>query len=142
MKYICLEDLMAFIDLINSDDDAIFWKNGINPFCLEDLVQDGINKKKVRVLYRNEKYDEFLNNVEDALRASRAMNAADDFELTLTERMFTAMYLTIYSSLKESFDKDLEKAKKDILKGEKNESELTLNSEVAVNNIRKKLKGE
>lgn len=80
------------------------------------------------------------SDVEDALRASRAMNAADGFELTPTERMFTAMYLTIYSSLKESFDKDLEKAKKDILK--ETNQELTLNSEVAIANIKKKLKGE
>ena len=131
---------MAFINLINSDDDAIFWKNGINPCCLEDLIQDGIDKKKVRVLYRSEKCDEFLNNVEDALRASRAMSAVDNMELTPTERMFTAMYLTIYSSLKESFDKDLKKAKEDILK--EKDQELTLNSEVAMANIKKKLKGE
>lgn len=50
MKYICIEDLITFINFINSDDDAVLWKNGINPVCLEDLVNDGISQKKVRTL--------------------------------------------------------------------------------------------
>ena len=49
MKYICLDDLITFINFINNDEDVL-WKKGINPFCLTDLVNDGINQKKVRTL--------------------------------------------------------------------------------------------
>ena len=126
-KFVCVDDLFEFI----KGDDGYFWVYDIDPETLENFIQDGIDKRKVRILYRNEECDELVNNVEDALRASRAMDAAE---------MFVAMYLTIRSSLKESFDKDLEKAKKDILK--EMDQELTLNSEVAIANIKKKLKGE
>lgn len=132
-KFVCVEDLLEFI----KGDDGYFWAYDIDPETLDNFIQDGIDKRKVRILYRKEECDELVNNVENALRASRAMSDADGMELA---SIFAAMYLTIRSSLKESFDKDLEKAKKDILK--EMDQELTLNSEVAIANIKKKLKGE
>lgn len=58
-KFVCVEDLIDFI----KGDDGYFWSYGIeDEKVLEAFIQDGIDKRKVRVLYRYEESDKQIGH--------------------------------------------------------------------------------
>ena len=76
-KFVCVEDLFEFI----KGDDGYFWAYDIDPDDLDHFIQDGIDKRKVRVLYRYEESDEQQNDQDLEKRVSRIEEALRDLDL-------------------------------------------------------------